>query len=146
VIRTVGGNIFATFVFLPSLRRISIPLDRVATFSRTYDLASKIYASISTLAGLSFSTAAYYAPTNYLQKSMIASAVLSFSVAPMTLLVIMPTVKALKAIESAGDTVKANSEGDKLIEKWGNLSLIRWSLMTVAALNGLKELSELYLL
>jgi Domain of unknown function (DUF1772) len=102
--------------------------------------------SLSGVAGIAFGTAAYYAPTYYLQNSMIASALLSFSIAPFTVLVIMPTVKALKGIETSGDTDKAAAEGDKLIEKWGKLGLIRFFVMAVAALNGLKELSEWYAL
>lgn len=135
-----------SFVFLPSLRRVSVPLDRISAWSRQYDIASKIMGSLGGIAGLAFGTAAYYAPLPYVQNSMIASALLSFSAAPFTLLAIMPTNKALKAIESSGDTVKAAAEGDKLLEKWGKLSLIRWSLMAIASLNGLKELSEWYAL
>lgn len=100
--------------------------------------------SLGGIAGLAFGTAAYYAPTQHVQYSMIASALLSVSVAPFTFLAIMPTNKKLKAIESSGDVVKATAEGDKLLEQWGKLSLIRWSIMAIASLNGLKELSEWY--
>ena len=59
---------------------------------------------------------------------MITSALLSFSAVPVTLLAILPTNQALKAIEKRWNNVKATAEGDQLIEKWGKLSLIRWSL------------------
>lgn len=137
----LGGNIIISFVFLPSLKRISSTYDRVGAWSKQYDIASKIMASLGGVACLSFGTAAYYAPTNYVRNSMIASAVLSISVIPFTILFIRPTVVALKAIEKERDTVNATAEGDKLIEKWGKLSLIRWSFMAIASLNGLKELS-----
>jgi hypothetical protein len=133
-----------SFVFLPSLRCISSPFDRIATWSKAYDIASKMMAGLAGVASLGFGTAAYYAPTNYIQKSMIASAVLSASVVPFTILVIKPTILALKAIEKEGNDAKATSDGDKLIEKWGKLSLTRWAIMTIALLNGLKELSEWY--
>ena len=73
---------------------------------------------------------------------MIASSALAISVIPFTLIAIIPTVKALKKIEADNDAPKAEKEADKLIEKWGKLSLIRWGLMAIAFLNGLKELSE----
>jgi len=57
-----------------------------------------------------------------------------------------PTIKELKGIEAANDTLKATTEGDKLLAKWTKLSTIRLGLMTVAFLNALKELSEWYLL
>lgn len=135
-----------SFVFLPSLRQVTIPLDRISAWSKQYDLASKIMVSFAGIASTSFGTAAYYAPTQYLQKSMIASALLSISVIPFTLQFIFPTNKALKAIEKSGDGEKALSEGDKLLEKWGKLSLARWSIMAVAALIGLKNLSGWYTL
>jgi hypothetical protein len=135
-----------SFVFLPSLRRVTVPLDRISAWSRQYDIAARIMASLAAITFTSFGIAAYYAPTQYLQKSMIASALLSVSVVPFTLLVIFPTNKALKAIEKSGEGEVALSEGDRLLKKWGRLSLIRWSLMAVAALNGLRELSCLYTL
>lgn len=75
---------------------------------------------------------------------MAASAALALSVVPFTVIALIPTVQKLKKIESSGDTIKAQSEGEGLLEKWGKLSLVRWSIMTVALLNGLKELSEWY--
>jgi hypothetical protein len=127
---------------LPSLSQISVPLDRVAVWSKSFDLASKVMASLSLTATASFATAAYYAPTISIRNSMIASSALAISALPFTLIVILPTVKKLKAIQANNDTFQATAEGDSLIEKWGKLSLIRWTFMLVACLNGLKELSE----
>jgi hypothetical protein len=134
------------FIMLPSLRRVSLPYDRVAAWSRLYDIGSKIMVTLSGVSGLAFGIAAYYAPNHYIQNSMITSALLSLSPLPVTLLAIRPTVQALKAIDKGGDDVKATADGDQLIEKWGKLSLIRWSLVMLGALNGLKELSEWYAL
>jgi hypothetical protein len=99
-------------------------------------------ASLSFTATASFATAAYYAPTLSVRNSMIASAGLAMSALPFTLIFIFPTVKKLKAIYENNDTFQATAEGDSLIEKWGKLSLIRWTFMLVGCLNGLKELSE----
>lgn len=73
---------------------------------------------------------------------MIASAVLALSPLPFTLIAILPTVKKLKGIVETNDTFKATAEGDSTIEKWGKLSMVRFLLMAVGCLNGLKELSE----
>jgi Domain of unknown function (DUF1772) len=135
-----------SFVFLPSLRQVTVPLDRISVWSKQYDLASKIMIRFAGIAFASFGIAAYYAPTRYLQKSMIASALLSISVMPFTLKFIFPTNNALKAIEKDGDGEKALSEGDKLLEKWGKLGLVRWSIMAAATLIGMKELSGWYTL
>jgi hypothetical protein len=99
-------------------------------------------APLAVVAGTAFGTAAYYAPTDFLQKSMVASSVLAFAIIPWTLLVIFPTNKQLKNIESSGDALKANTEGDKLLAQWINLSNIRYWIMTVSFLNGLYQLSE----
>jgi len=135
-----------SFIFLPTLRCVSLPYDRVAAWSKLYDIGSKIMMAFSGVGCLAFGTAAYYAPTYYIQNSMIASALLSISAVPFTVLFMRPTVQALKAIEKDGDDVKTTAEGDKLIEKWGKLSLMRCSLVCIGALNGLKELSEAYAL
>jgi hypothetical protein len=127
---------------LPSISQVSVPLDRVAAWSKQYDNASKIMASLSFTATASFATAAYYAPTLSIRNSMIASAGLAISALPFTFIFIFPTVKKLKAIHANNDTFQATAEGDSLIEKWGKLSLIRWTFVLVGCLNGLKELSE----
>jgi Domain of unknown function (DUF1772) len=140
----LGGNTVVSFVFLPSLKPITAPLDRVAAFSKSFDTASKLMISYAGIAVAGFGTAAYYAPTQYLRNSMAVSAALALSIAPFSVIALIPTVQKLKQIESSGDTLKAQSEGDGLLEKWGKLSLVRWSIMSVALLNGLKELSEWY--
>jgi uncharacterized membrane protein len=142
----IGGNIAISFIIMPAMRQISIPLDRVSAWSKSYDIATKIMAGCAAISTAAFGTAAYYAPTGYLQKSMTVSSLIAFSVIPWTLLVIMPTNKELKGIVAANDTLKANAEGDKLLVKWTKLSTIRLGLMTVGFLNALKELSEWYLL
>jgi hypothetical protein len=128
------------------MRQISIPLDRVAVWSKQYDNASKIMASCAIISTAAFGTAAYYAPTDYLQKSMAVSSLFAFSIIPWTLLMIAPTNRELKGIEAANDTLKANTEGDRLLTKWTKLSTLRLGLMTVAFLNALREVSEWYLL
>jgi len=100
--------------------------------------------SASIAATVGFGVAAYYAPTSFLQNSMIVSSLLALSPLPVTFGFIVPTVKALKALEKSGDSVKATAEGDTLIEKWGKLSLFRWLLVAGGFLNGLYQLSEWY--
>jgi hypothetical protein len=99
---------------MPAMRRISIPLERVSAWSKSYEIASKIMASCAAISTAAFGTAAYYAPTEYLQKSMTVSSLIAFSVIPWTLLVIMPTNNELKEIVAANDKLKANAEGEKL--------------------------------
>jgi hypothetical protein len=142
----LGGNIAVSFLIMPALRRISIPLDRISVWSKTYDTGAKIMAPCGFISAVSFATAAYYAPTDYLQKSMAASSLIASSFIPWTLFMMFPTIKELKGIEAANDTLKATTEGDKLLAKWTKLSTIRLGLMTVAFLNALKQLSEWYLL
>jgi hypothetical protein len=103
-------------------------------------------ASLGMTAAAAFGTAAYYAPTIAVRNSMIVSSALSLSALPLTLLVLFPIVKALKAIESHKDPAVAEVEGDGLIQKWGKLSMLRWVLVAIGAVNGLKELSESYAL
>lgn len=134
------------FVVMPSLKRIASPLERVGFWSSNYDYATKIMASLSSIGAVAFGTAAYYAPTVGLRNSMIASGVLAFSALPFTLFAIIPTVKALKGIESHNDVAVADAEGDGLLAKWTNLNYVRFGLVTIGSLNGLKELSEWYVL
>lgn len=119
-------------------------MDRIACFSKAFDIASKMMVGFAGTATAAFATAAYYAPTQYLRNSMIASAALALSVFPYTVIGILPTVQKIKKIESSKDAIKAQSEGDGLIDKWGKLAFVRMVLMSVALLNGLKELSEWY--
>jgi hypothetical protein len=129
---------------MPTLHTITRPLDRVASFSKSFDLASKLMVSYGVAAVAGFGTAAYYAPTHRLRNSMIASAGLALSVVPLSVIGLIPIVKKLKMIESSKDEVKAQTEADGLLDKWGKLNLARWCVMAVALLNGLKELSEWY--
>jgi Domain of unknown function (DUF1772) len=131
---------------MPSLKRITSPLERVGFWSSNYDYASKIMASLGTIGAIAFGTAAYYAPTIGLRNSMIASGVLAFSAFPFTILAIFPTVQALKRIDKRKDVAVADAEGDGLLAKWSNLNYIRFGLVAIGSLNGLKELSEWYVL
>jgi len=140
----VGGNIVISFVFLPCLKRVSSPLERISAWSLQYDIAAKLMPSLGVISSIAFGTAAYYAPTIGLRNSMIASAAFGISVIPFTGVAILPTVHALKEIEAHKDVAVAEAEGDDLISKWGKLSLARWLLVSVGCLNGLKELSEWY--
>jgi len=134
------------FVTMPALKKVSIPLDRIAFWSKTFDLASKIMAPLGVIGAAGFGTAAYYAPTDFLQKSMAASSVLSFLVLPFTLFVIFPVNAEMKKIEANNDALKANKEGDKFLDKWTKLNIIRMCIMAASMINGLKEMSESYTL
>jgi len=127
---------------MPSLKKLATHLDRVTLFNRNFDSSAPIMISLGTIATAGYALAAYYAPTDRLRNSMIVSAVLTGSVAPFTALVIIPVVKEIKSIVNGNDNVKAMSDGDRLLDKWSKLNLIRWILVAASCLNGLKELTE----
>jgi Domain of unknown function (DUF1772) len=131
---------------MPGLKRISVPLDRISVWSFQFDVASKIMLPLGLISGISFGVASYYAPSSRLQTSMMVSSAFAFGIAPFTLLVVFPYVTQLKKIEKANDTYKATAEGDGLLDKWAKANLVRWLIMSVALLNGMKELSEWYTL
>jgi hypothetical protein len=135
-----------SFVTMPSLKKVSIALDRITFWSKTFDLGSKIMAPLGLIAAAGFGTAAYFAPTDFLPKSMAVSCFLALMNMPFTVLVIFPVNAEMKKIEATIDTLKANTEGDKLLDKWTKLSTIRMSIMAVAMIIGLKEISQWYTL
>jgi hypothetical protein len=94
------------------------------------------------IASVAYGTAAYYAPSHHTQKLMGLCAGLSLSILPYTLVVIMPSVNALFALDSSGDVAKVNSEGDKLIDKWNKLSVSRAAIAAIPLLIAFKEISE----
>jgi hypothetical protein len=77
---------------------------------------------------------------------MAVSCFLALMNMPFTVLVIFPVNAEMKKIEATIDTLKANTEGDKLLDKWTKLSTIRMSIMAVAMIIGLKEISQWYTL
>jgi len=93
-------------------------------------------------ATLGFGLAAYWAPTEYLRNSMIGSTLLAASIIPFTLFSIIPTVQKIIKIQKENDALKASTDGDKLYEKWNISNYIRLTIMAVACLNGLRDLSE----
>lgn len=135
-----------SFVTMPSIKKVSIALDRITFWSKSFDLGSKIMAPLGLIASAGFGTAAYFAPTDFLQKSMAVSCFLTLMNMPFTVLVIFPVNAEMKKIEATNDTLKANTEGDKLLDKWTKLSTIRMSIMAVAMIIGLKEISQWYTL
>jgi Anthrone oxygenase len=119
-------------------------MERIATFSRQYDIAKKLMILFGMTAGAAFGLAAYFAPSVASRNSMLLSAATSFSPVPVTVLAILPMVMRLKGIEKAGDKEMAEKEGDGLIEAWGRLSLLRWGIVAVGCLNGLREIARTY--
>ena len=138
----VGGNIIVTVASMPSLDRISHPVERISSWSLLYDRSRLVMVSLALIASISYLVAAYYAPTSTLSYSMSGTSFLAISVIPFTRVAIMPTINKLKNIEASKDSTKAAAEGDKLLAKWGTLSLARWLIMLLALLNGLKDISK----
>lgn len=117
-------------------------MDRVKVFTKIFDYGGAIMVPLCATASAAFGTAAYYAPTERLRYSMIASSAIALGIFPMTGAIIIPIVNQLKSIEKTDNTVKAAADGDTLIEKWRTLNTIRFIIMAMSFLNGLKELTD----
>jgi hypothetical protein len=124
------------------MRSISNAADRVSNFCAHFDVSKKIYVSLVALGIVAYGTAAYYAPTDRLQQLMGANAAITLSILPFTFFGIIPTVQKIFALNSGGDVAKTNAEGDKLIDKWGNLNIVRMSVAVVPLLIAFREISE----
>ncbi|WFD44344.1 hypothetical protein MPSI1_003012 [Malassezia psittaci] len=145
-----GVGIFGSASFFGmtlSISTITLPMlfrhkqistrERVELWSDLYDLVTQRWVPFGLLSSAAYAVAAY---TTRQDKTLpIAAAISMFSVLPLTLTLVMPYVKKLKALIKSDDKV-LNIEGDSTLKTWGVLHWSRTLAAGTAAVLGLVDL------
>ncbi|BFZ60440.1 hypothetical protein YB2330_001476 [Saitoella coloradoensis] len=150
----IGSAVFAVGNFANSSTGImavladssttELPLKyRLTMWRRFYERGKAFYAPMAVVSAASYGLVAYLSPT--VRNSALFSTGMCMTALPFTLFGIGPTNNKLFALEERAKTGETSEAFDKnalgLLETWTGLNTIRFSLVGLGFLNGLKDLA-----
>lgn len=125
----VGGNVGVSGIAIPAIRNNNVPgLTQAKQFGTVYDKGAKYLGGSSVVSSLLYLYGSFdKSITDTHQKVLWACSAAAFTAMPITLLLILPSVKKIKQIASQSTTDKEAEDQDvgQLIDKWNVLSIVR---------------------